>query len=122
MIVSTTVDVATDAVIAELRRLNVPYVCINTKDLPFAGVLDYRPNDLTKPIFGNLTGGKVPRSIWYRRLRVPSCSPDMDADLYDFCLRENRSALTGGLPAQPSRWMSLTEAIWKLNTSRFSSE
>ena len=110
---STIVDVATDAVIGELCRLGTPYVRINTEDFPFNGSVDYQPNDVSRPIFGNLTQGVVPRSIWYRRLRVPARPADMDAGLYDFCLRENRSALIGGLLGQPTRWMSLPDAIWK---------
>ncbi len=38
---------------------------------------------------------------------------DMDAGVYDFCVRENRSALIGGLIGQETRWMSHPGAIWK---------
>jgi glutathione synthase/RimK-type ligase-like ATP-grasp enzyme len=37
----------------------------------------------------------------------------MDAGVYDFCIRETRSALIGGLIGHQSRWMSHPAAIWE---------
>jgi hypothetical protein len=41
LIISTIVDVATDAVIEELSRAEIPVVRINTENFPFAGIFDY---------------------------------------------------------------------------------
>jgi glutathione synthase/RimK-type ligase-like ATP-grasp enzyme len=37
----------------------------------------------------------------------------MDPGVYDFCVRESRSALLGGILGHTRRWMSRPEAIWK---------
>lgn len=99
--------------------MGIPYVRVNTEDYPFGGIIDYQPTDSSKPLFKNLTGADTVRSIWYRRIRVPPCPPAMDAGLYDFCVRENRSALIGGLLSHSTRWMSHPDAIWRAEYKPF---
>ena len=122
LIVSTVVDVATDAVIVELSRRNVPVLRINTEDYPFQGRFDYRPGQSGKHLFAEKVDAPDFRSIWYRRVRVPARPDDMDEGIYDFCLRESRSALLGGILGRPCRWMSRPEAVWKAEFKPFQLE
>lgn len=91
----------------------IPVVRINTEDFPFAGNIDYRVSQSDRRLHLPAGCDRDFRSIWYRRVRVPAKPDDMDAGIYDFCVRENRSALLGGLLGFTGRWMSRPEAIWK---------
>jgi len=109
------VDLATDPVVRALQDMGTPVVRVNTEDLPFSGVIDYSIG-VTKPtaIFSDRACTEDWfGAVWYRRLRVPTMPADMDAGVYDFCVRENRSALIGGLIGHKTRWMSHPGAIWK---------
>jgi glutathione synthase/RimK-type ligase-like ATP-grasp enzyme len=109
------VDLATDAVVRALQGLDIPVVRVNTEDLPFSGVIDYSIG-VANPASIFMDGGRAGEwfgAVWYRRLRVPTIPPEMDAGVYDFCVRENRSALIGGLIGHETRWMSHPGAIWK---------
>lgn len=113
LIVSTAVDAATDDVVRILGDRGAKVVRVNTEDLPFDGSLniDYQDSQATLLDF---SGRNVrPQSIWYRRLRSPPKPDNMDEGIYDFCLRENRAALLGGLLAQQARWMSHPGAVWQ---------
>jgi len=113
LIVSTAVDSATDAVVESLAKLGVSHRRINTEDLPFfRGItLDYQ-NGITASIRFD-EQSIAPTSVWYRRLRSPARPESMDPGIYDFCLRENRAALVGGLLSQNARWMSHPSRIWQ---------
>lgn len=108
-------DLATDAVVRALQDTGTPVTRVNTEELPFSGVIDYSIG-VTKPTAIFSDRDRIEGwfgAVWYRRLRVPTMPTDMDAGVYDFCVRENRSALIGGLIGQEARWMSHPEAIWK---------
>lgn len=114
LIVSTVVDLATDAVVDELNQIGTPLVRINTEDFPFSADLDYSfgTSDF-KSIFCNPSPDPIWfSSVWYRRVRVPSIPDGMDSGVYDFCIRETRSALIGALLDHQTRWMSHPTAIW----------
>ena len=98
-----------------LEELGTPVVRVNTEDLPFSGVIDYSIGvDQPKPIFSPVTEAEGwYGAVWYRRLRVPTMPSGMDPGIYDFCVRENRNALLGGLIGHQTRWMSHPGAIWK---------
>src|SRR5690348_11988485 len=113
LIISTAVDVATDVVVEILNQRGAKAVRVNTEDLPFDGSLniDYRSS---RAALLEFSGRKVcPRSIWYRRLRTPPKPKGMDEGIYDFCLRENRAGLVGGLLTQQVRWMNHPSAVWQ---------
>jgi glutathione synthase/RimK-type ligase-like ATP-grasp enzyme len=116
------VDVATHAVVGELSRRNVPVLRVNTEDYPFSGRLDYRPGSSERNLFSELIGAAEFRSIWYRRMRVPARPEGMDEGVYDFCLRESRNALLGGILGRSCRWMSRPDAIWKAEFKPFQLE
>lgn len=112
LIVSTAADIATDAVVVALSRRGIPHLRINTEDLPFERTMSLRypgPDNA----FAVSAGDGMPRTIWYRRMRSPSRPCSMEHGIYEFCLRENRAALLGGLLALESRWMSHPAAIWQ---------
>jgi glutathione synthase/RimK-type ligase-like ATP-grasp enzyme len=115
LIVSTLVDLATDAVVEELNELGTPLVRVNTEDFPFSAEIDYSIGTSdSKPIFCVPSGRQTwYSSVWYRRLRIPSIPKEMDSGVYDFCIRETRSALVGGLLGHQTRWMSRPAAIWE---------
>lgn len=107
-------DLATDAVVRALQDIGSPVVRVNTEDLPFSGVIDYSigVNEPTA-IFSERAATDWFSAVWYRRLRVPTKPAEMDAGVYDFCVRESRSALIGGLIGHDTRWMSHPGAIWR---------
>lgn len=113
LIVSTSVDSATDAVVQALSARGIVHRRINTEDFPFFKkvTLGCQSGANTTIAFdGRLV---APTSIWYRRFRSPDRPETMDAGIYDFCLRENRAALIGGLLSIRARWMSHPAAIWR---------
>jgi len=113
LIVSTVADTATDEVVRCLIARGVPHRRINTEDFPFERnlTLDYQAEGQTSIAFH--ASSVTPQSIWYRRFRSPSCPGNMDPGIYEFCLRENRAALLGGLLTQTARWMSNPTSVWR---------
>jgi glutathione synthase/RimK-type ligase-like ATP-grasp enzyme len=114
LIVSTIVDLATDSVVEALNYRGVPLVRVNTEDLPFASEISYSfgAEDSQSIFWKERPAETWFESVWYRRVRAPSVPDGMDSGTYDFCVRENRSALIGGLLGQQARWMSQPAAIW----------
>ena len=99
--------------VSDTAGMGTSVVRVNTEDLPFSGVIDYSIG-IAKPasIFSDGSGTENWfGAVWYRRLRVPTKPVEMDAGVYDFCVRENRSALIGGLIGHETRWMSHPGAI-----------
>ncbi|WP_313912720.1 MvdC/MvdD family ATP grasp protein [Tahibacter sp.] len=119
LIISTVVDVATDAVVNSLAERGIRHHRVNTEDYPFdrSLTLDYQAARNEGLSFGATAVSPV--SIWYRRLRSPTRPESMDAGIYDFCLRENRAALLGGLCGQSVRWMSHPSAVWQAELKPF---
>ncbi|MBS0598834.1 MAG: hypothetical protein JSR92_16285 [Proteobacteria bacterium] len=114
MIVSTVADLATDAVVTRLAADGIDFERVNTEDVPFGQVctLGFEPGKSLAMEIGRRPVAPVD-AIWYRRLRSAARPADMDAGVYDFCVRESRSAFLGGLLAQQARWMSHPAAIWQ---------
>ena len=116
LIVSTKVDLATDAVVQRLRDCCIPCYRLNTEDYPFQDTLAYYPE---KPMSGDhwlQCNGELlrsPTSIWYRRLRTPSTPDGMDEGVATFCRQEARAAIIGGIIGRKARWMSPPSAIWQ---------
>ncbi len=113
LIVSTVVDIATDDVVRRLIDRGISHYRINTEDLPFEKSIsvDYQ-SEIRSSIY--FDGEAISfDSIWYRRIRSPSIPENMDPGIYEFCLRENRAAVVGGLLTQNARWMSNPVSIWR---------
>jgi glutathione synthase/RimK-type ligase-like ATP-grasp enzyme len=112
LIVSTVADAATDAVIHALSAKGASYYRVNTEDYPFDRTItvEYESEAPTALV---LSGTAVqPKSIWYRRVRSAPVPPTMQPGIYDFCIRENRAALIGGVLTQSARWMNHPTAVW----------
>lgn len=113
LIVSTVADVATDHVVGFLSRWGIAHRRVNTEDFPFDAslTLDFQEGSRTSLSFSG--NSQQPSAIWYRRMRAPALPDGMDPGVYDFCLRENRAVLLGGLLSQQTRWMSKPTAVWQ---------
>ena len=114
LIVSTIADVATDDVVRQLSARSVPHRRLKTEDFPFSSsiALSYGGGaGAGLAIDGDLLPN--PTAIWYRRLRSPAKPPAMEEGVYEFCLRENRATMLGGLLGLHARWMSHPAAVWQ---------
>lgn len=116
LVVSTKVDMATDAVVQRLRNRDLPCYRLNTEDYPFKSTFAYYPAEMNG--FGHwlVCDGEpilVPTSIWYRRVRTPSTPDGMDEGIATFCRQETRAAIIGGVIGCKTRWMSHPSAIWQ---------
>lgn len=113
LIISTVADVATDHVIGFLSEWGIAHRRVNTEEFPFNAslTLDFQEPDRTSLSFCGIE--LPPSAIWYRRMRSPAMPDGMDPGIYEFCLRENRAALLGGLQSQQARWMSKPAAVWQ---------
>lgn len=116
LIVSTKVDLATDAVVQRLRDRDIPFRRLNTEDVPFQDTLAYYPaatDDVNPWLLYNGEPVCNPTSVWYRRVRTPGTPDGMDEGVAAFCRQEARAAIIGSILARNTRWMSHPTAIWE---------
>lgn len=120
LIFSTVVDTATDAVVRQLSALSVPHFRVNTEDFPFSQsmALSYGGHS-DAPLMLNGRSVPSPSATWYRRLRSPSRPAEMESGIYDFCLRESRAVMLGGILGHQGRWMSHPAAVWQAENKPF---
>jgi glutathione synthase/RimK-type ligase-like ATP-grasp enzyme len=121
LVVSTTLDLSTDAVVRILGERGVECTRLNTETFPFESGLslqlgrgtsnDYCEIAFRRPESAQLLPISI-TSIWFRRVRVPERDPQMSVGVYDFCVREARSTLLGGLLAQRCPVMSPPANVW----------
>jgi hypothetical protein len=121
LVVSTLADVATDYVVKRLSHKGVALHRINTEQYPFSSTLAFQPAAELSATWLNVNCEWLPEpaSVWYRRLRVPTSPQGMDPGVYDFCLREARAALIGGLMTSVPRWMSHPTMVWQAEHKPF---
>lgn len=119
LIVSTAVDSATDEVVRILSERGVQVARLNTEELPFDASLTFDfHSELTTAL--QYQGKRIAaQTIWYRRIRAPQKPESMDSGIYEFCLRENRAALLGGLMTQRARWLNHPTAVWEAEFKPF---
>lgn len=120
LIVSTKLDISTDAVVRALASRGARCTRLNSEDAPFDIRLTTRIEScrVSTQIAGNercVTPAMLDgvSSIWYRRVRAPARPEEMGVGVYDFCVRESRSALMGMLLARTERVMSPPASIWR---------
>lgn len=121
LVVSTMLDLSTDSVVRKLGERGVECTRLNTETFPFESGLsltlgmgmssDSAGFAFRKPEATELSQIE-PTSIWFRRVRIPERYPAMPAGVYDFCVREARATLVGGLLTQHVRTMSPPANIW----------
>lgn len=110
-IVSTALDLETDAVVRLLSTRGFPCVRLNSESLPFERELTWMCFD---DIMALSLDGQVlaPSAVWLRKLRGPAQPPPMDKGIYEFCRSESYRALTGALMTiKCNRYMSPFEHI-----------
>lgn len=110
LILSTKVDIATDAVIVELDKLGSDVIRLNTEDYPYRSALSTHQTDTFHDI--SLRGHSTFRSCWYRRIRRSSKPVQMEAGIHDFCVREARAHVESLAINFRGPIMSRPEAIW----------
>jgi len=120
LIVSSGVDEATDVVSKTLTARGATVTRLNTEQFPFSDTWTSRISTKGREFRSLVQTSDSPAvdlgtvgSIWYRRVRVPPRPDAMNPGVYDYCLRESRATLLGGLLAQSGRIMSAPEAIWR---------
>ena len=116
LIVSTKVDLATDAVVQRLRDRDVSCHRLNTEDYPFQDTLAYYPTCANRKghwLLHNEKPVRSPTSVWYRRLRTPGTPDGMDEGVATYCRHEGRAAIVGSVLGRQARWMSHPSAIWE---------
>lgn len=114
LIITTSVDKASDKVIQIINDQNIPTVRINTEEYPFHKSTSYEvSNSLGSPRF-SIDGKSNYRSIWYRRMRSSPKPNSMDPGHYDFSLKEARYALLGSILGISTEIpiMSSPQAVW----------
>jgi glutathione synthase/RimK-type ligase-like ATP-grasp enzyme len=121
-IVSTKVDLATDAVVQRLGTRGVPFYRLNTEDFPFEDTLAYAPSEAgtnEQWLVCNGTSVPSPSSIWYRRIRTPDTPTGMEEGVATFCRQETRAAMIGAVMGRQGRWMSHPAAVWSAEFKPF---
>lgn len=117
-IVSTRVDVSTDAVVRELGRRGIPCMRFNTDEFPYDARLTTRIDSKhasaslrsTTHAIENLDSAT---GVWFRRIRTPMPPPNSAAGVHEYCINESRAALIGSLIGTQKRTMSPPHAIWR---------
>jgi glutathione synthase/RimK-type ligase-like ATP-grasp enzyme len=115
LVVSTALDTSTDEVVAKLQGRGVRTTRLDTERYPFSSRLTATLGTGAHPLLeADLDGASMGdvTSIWYRRIRSPERPTTMNPGVYDFCLRESRSALLGTLLSLGRRMMSPPERVW----------
>lgn len=112
VIVSTEVDVTTDAVVLALGEMDVPYVRINTDRYPYelAVGVDVTALGVVSRVEGQLVR---PRSIWHRRVRSAPAPVGIDPGIHDYCLYEAQTLLRGISLVGCRRVMSDPSAVYR---------
>ncbi len=121
LVVSTMLDLSTDAVVRRLGERGVACTRLNTETFPFEAGMKLtlgmgEPSDrcglaLRRPD-ATLLLPIEPTSIWFRRVRIPEREPAMPEGVFDFCVREARSTLVGALLARDAPMMSPPANVW----------
>lgn len=121
LVVSTIVDLATDAVVRKLSEMGVRITRWNTERFPFFDrvTVAFAEKSVRSEIWSSFdqhpTHLDDVTSVWYRRLRTPEEPEGMDEGVHDFCVREGRAAvlgvLLGGLSSNV-RWTSHPSHVW----------
>lgn len=125
LVVSTALDLATDAVVRALDAAGVRVTRCNTEEVPFQSrlTLTITPTCRIPPsiVLQRLGQDACPSledvsCVWYRRIRAPTRPADMDPGVYEFCVRESRAALLGsllGAVSSSTAWMSHPSKVWE---------
>ena len=117
LLVTTSVDIASDYVVEALTRLGAPHFRLNTEDLPLAAKSSACLKDGRLQWFWRSEHSPTPatadtlRTVWFRRMRQRAMPPDILPAHAEYCLRESEWFVRGTLfgldqSVPESRWMS----------------
>lgn len=113
LIVSTKVDVATDAVIRILGKSGTPFIRLNTEEFPYDSRVTLSLGlglEGLNLVFPDAAGPF--RSIWWRRVRSPEKPESMDVNVHDYCIREASDLVSGAAIASRCKIMSEPSKVW----------
>lgn len=113
VLVSTVLDLETDAVTRSLCSRGVECVRFNTDAFPFGHHITWECSDQHDQVL-RFHGRQIqPYSVWVRKIRGPAQPHDMSTGIYDFCRSEAYHTIRGSLLAlQGVRSMSPIDRIW----------
>jgi len=106
LVVSTKVDVATDAVVRLLAARGISFVRANTEDFPYHVGWSFRITTSSYPeLRVPSTEGRY-RSVWWRRVRSPERPANMLQGVHEYCVREGQDFVVGAIQSIAARIMS----------------
>jgi glutathione synthase/RimK-type ligase-like ATP-grasp enzyme len=113
LIISSSIDLATDRVIDIFRSKGISIYRLNTENLPYKQSisLHYKENFEEEFRISDIPLNQLLRnvkSIWYRRIRSPYCPDNCDTGIHQYVVNETYSAIKGMLLTafDNCRWMS----------------
>ena len=112
LIISTKVDIATDAVVQELNNRLVPVVRFNTEDFPYYETASFRIGASVRPELSFSEQPSSFRSVWWRRIRAPEVPDKMHPAIHDYCAREGKAFSSGIALGLQKKTMSDPSLVW----------
>lgn len=92
LVLSTSVDQATDAVVDELVGRGLDVVRVDTDDYPYGLPIALEPGSRRLLVANREI---LPTAVWYRRIRAPVGPADMDPGVHEYCVREAQTMIQG---------------------------
>lgn len=108
LVISTSIDPATDSVIEALEARGANVTKINTETYPYNQPGSFCFDQLGASFSWTGTRG----SIWYRRVRSPEQPTSLPSDVHDYCCNEAKAFLVGSALASPLPIMSDPARVW----------
>lgn len=113
LVVSTTLDLATDRVVDRLNVLGARVLRINTEEMPFESSMEWSPGGPLSVKRDGHFHTIEPNAIWYRRTRSASKPTGISSEVHRYVVNESYWAIRGVVEAfsEEVRWMSRPSAI-----------
>lgn len=108
LVMSTSVDPATDSVVNALGGLDADVTRVDTEAYPY----DRRATVTVADAVDFLGWGKEFGSVWYRRVRSPALAAGMEPDVHDYCCQEAKAFIVGSVLASGLPVMSEPQRVW----------
>ncbi len=109
MLVTATIDIGADRVIAKLRNRNASVFRLNTDHLPVEAHLEMRDIGAWNASDGPYqVQTEDAHAVWFRKIRYRACPPNVDSKIHAYVCREANAMLRAFLETLPSdtKWMS----------------
>ena len=112
LLVSTKVDVATDAVVRSLAARGISFIRANTEDFPYHVGWSFRITTNSCPELRVPSTECRYRSVWWRRVRSPERPANMLQGVHEYCVREGQDFVVGAVQSIAARIMSDPARVW----------